>query len=84
MTIELLITICSFAGLLLGGYVKVQLDIQKNHDKIEHTKELLEMQIINVIKASTEREDRFITSMDKLEKTIDELRKSVNEIQKTK
>ena len=84
MTIELLITIFSFVGLLLGGYVKIQLDIQKNHDKIDHTREILEVQIINVIKASSEREDRFINSMDKLEKTIDELRKSVNEIQKTK
>jgi len=84
MTLELIITIFSFVGLLLGGYVKIQLDIQKNHDKIDHTREILEMQIINLIKASSEREDRFIESMNKLEKTIDELRKSVNEIQKTK
>jgi len=84
MTIELIITIFSFIGVLTGTYVKIQLDIQKNQDKIEHTKEILEMQIINLVKSSAEREDRFITSMDKLEKTIDELRKSVNEIQKTK
>jgi hypothetical protein len=47
MTIELLITICSFAGVLIGGYVKIQLDIQKNTDKIAHNKELLEMQLLN-------------------------------------
>jgi hypothetical protein len=81
MTIELLITICSFAGVLIGGYVKIQLDIQKNTDKIAHNKELLEMQMLNMANRSAEREDRFISSIDKLERSIEDLRKSIQEIQ---
>jgi esterase/lipase len=81
MTIELIITILTFLSAGVGVYIKMQLDLQKNTDKIEHMKDMLELKIDNLSQRSAEREDRFITSIDKLETAIEDLRKSINNIQ---
>ncbi len=81
MTIELIITILTFLSMGVGGYVKFQLDLQKNSDKTDHIKDMLELKIDNLSQRSAEREDRFITSIDKLESAIEDLRKSINNIQ---
>jgi hypothetical protein len=37
--------------------------------------------MLNMANRSAEREDRFISSIDKLERSIEDLRKSIQEIQ---
>lgn len=81
MTIELIITILSFLSMGVGVYIKMQLDIQKNSDEIKHNRDMMELKYENLNQRSIEREDRFITSMDKLETAIEDLRKSINNIQ---
>jgi len=81
MTIELIITILSFLSMGVGLYIKMQLDIQKNSDEIKHNRDMMELKYDNLNQRSIEREDRFITSMDKLEIAIEDLRKSINNIQ---
>ena len=59
---------------------KITFDFHQVWQDEDDLEDLLELKIDNLSQRSAEREDRFITSIDKLETAIEDLRKSINNI----